>query len=387
MMEREGKDSMRVWLFRPTILVSALAAAIAAGIAAIAQVAPGAVGASMFQVRPFQQPAVLRLASVPSFQFAAEVTSMGAQPAGMAPFIAIEGAGSVLASRGMTVWKLEFNRVVVGDNSLSGTAPLAILTVETDPKAPDNSSYALGFAPPQVLPPGSPAHRVLDNATRALIAGLGDPSSQPLSVGSPMIDLSEGLRRYLKRYMPAIEIVDPINPVAAEGVAFHQGRYGVAGRARDALQLRYGPQSVPLNADATMLFDADTALPLLSDIRLFGNVSVPSVNGPVDYRVRVFVSLPGMRNPGEFLQPPPQRMPAAALPAPGSQAQPPPVQRPAAAPAPQAPQAPTPPRPAGQKLQQDELEQQLLRLKNLHERGLISKEQYEARQKAILDRM
>ena len=253
---------MRHSSIRPlaALLVFVLGAAATVAISALAQVVPRAAGTAALQAMPFKGPTTLRLRAVTNFQFAAEIISLGTVPAGTNAHIAVEGTGSVFPAQTFTSWRFEFTRVAIDGQSLSGTAPLATLSIETDKKRPDLTSYAIGFAPPQILPPRSPAHRLLDNVTRALIAGVGDPSSQPLGIGSPVFDLTEGLRRYLTKFMPAVEITDPISPLAAEGVAFHQERLGVLGRTRDAFQLRYGPQAVPLNADATMLDRKSTRL-------------------------------------------------------------------------------------------------------------------------------
>ncbi|MGQ0676478.1 MAG: SHOCT domain-containing protein [Rhodospirillales bacterium] len=377
---------MRLKLVRLAAVALAIgAAAIAQPTGPSAQVAIGAAGQATFTVRPIPTPTPLKLGAVPKFDFAAELVNSATPLPGLGEYIVVEGTGSVEPSIKTVIWRFEFMKVAVNTAVVQGTGPLAVLTVETDPSSPDESSFALGFAPPQALPPGSPAHRVLDTATRTLIAALADPSGPPLSVGAPLVDVSDGLRRYLKRFLRPMEMTDPINPLTVEGLTLHQGRVGIVARAVDQFQLRYGPQPVALSADATMMFDRPTALPLLADFRVTGDVRAPNMNGPVDVRVKVFVSITGMRSPNEMLRgvPPPARATPAAAPAPQPQAAPQPQRRapPAAAPAPQG--APAPAQPADRQ----QLIQRLEMLKELYQRNLITKEHYEQQQREILNRL
>lgn len=385
--------------FRP-LRAAAVALAVAAAATTSpsgpsAQVAIGAAGQATFTVRPIPTPTPLRLGAVPNFDFAAEVVNTGIKLPGLGDYITVEGTGSVLPANKTMIWRFEFMKVTVDTAVVSGAGgPLAVLTVETDPAKPDESSYAIGYAPPAVLPPRSPAHRVLDTATRTLISALADPSGPPLNVGSPLVDVSDGVRRYLKRFLQPLEMTDPINPLTVEGLTLHQGRVGIVARAQDQFQLRYGPQPVALNADATMMFDRPTAIPLLADFRVTGNVQAPNVSGPVDVRVKVFVSITGMRSPNEMLRgiPQPRGATPAAAPAPSAapQAAPPPQQRrnlPAAAPAPKAAPQPAPAQPSAQPADRQQMIQRLEMLKELYQRNLITKEQYEQQQREILGKL
>jgi hypothetical protein len=378
--------TMRFRPFRSLAVALAVAAAAAAQPGGPqAQVAIGAAGQATFTVRPIPTPAPLRLGAVPNFDFAAEVVNTGIKLPGIGDYITVEGAGSVLPDAQSVMWRFEFMKVTVDTETVVGQqGPLAILSVETDPKNPEASSYAIGFAPPHVLPPRSPAHRVLDTVTRTLIAALADPSGPPLSVGQPLVDVSDGIRRYLKRFLQPLEMTDPINPLTVEGLTLHQGRVGIVARAQDQFQLRYGPQPVALAADATMMFDRPTAIPLLADFRITGNVQAPSVSGPVDLRVKAYVSITGMRSPKEMLRGIPQPRQATPTAAPAPQAAPQPQQRrnvpPASTPAPQA-------QPQVQPAERQQMIQRLEMLKELYQRNLITREQYEQQQREILSRM
>ncbi len=375
--------TMRFKPLRAAAIALAIAAAAVAGpTGPSAQVAIGAAGQATFTVRPIPTPTPLRLGAVPNFDFAAEVVNAGIKLPGIGDYITVEGTGSVLPANKTVIWRFEFTKVTVDTEVATGAgSPLAVLTVETDPARPDESSYAVGYAPPAVLPPRSPAHRVLDTVTRTLISALADPSGPPLSVGAPLVDVSDGVRRYLKRFLQPLEMTDPINPLTVEGLTLHQGRVGIVARSQDQFQLRYGPQPVALTADATMMFDRPTAIPLLADFRITGNVQAPNVSGPVDLRVKVFVSITGMRSPNEMLRGIPQPRGATPAAAPAPAAAPQPQRRaapPAAAPAPQA---------APQPADRQQMIQRLEMLKELYQRNLLTKEQYEQQQREILSKL
>jgi pyruvate/2-oxoglutarate dehydrogenase complex dihydrolipoamide acyltransferase (E2) component len=395
---------MRVRPIRSFAVAVAVAAAAAAGPSGpSAQVVIGAAGSAVVTVRPIPTPTPLRLGAVPRFDFAAEVTNSGVPLPGLGDYIVVEGTGSVAPLGKTVIWRFEFLKVTIDTAVVRGSGPLAVLTVETDTANPDGSSFALGFAPPHELPPRSPAHRVLDTATRTLIAALADPSGPPLAVGSPLVDVSAGVRRYLKRFLQPVEMTDPIAPLVVEGLSLHQGRVGIVARALDQFQLRYGPQPVALNAEALMMFDRPTALPLLADFRVTGTVQAPSVSGPVDVRVKAFLSVTGMRSPNEMLRgvpqprgatpaaapapsqprtgPAPAQPQAAPQTAPARRAAPPPAAAPpAAAPAQQS-------APGAQPAERQQLIQRLEMLKELYQRNLITKEQYEQQQQEILNRL
>ena len=389
--------------FRPLATALAVGAAAAAGPSGpSAQVAIGAAGAAVVTVRPIPTPTPLRLGAVPKFDFAAEVTNAGVPLPGLGDYIVVEGTGSVAPIGKAVIWRFEFLKVTVDTAVVRGSGPLAVLTVETDAANPDGSSFALGFAPPQELPPRSPAHRVLDTATRTLIAALADPSGPPLAVGSPLVDVSAGVRRYLKRFLQPLEMTDPIAPLTVEGLSLHQGRVGIVARAIDQFQLRYGPQPVSLNAEALMMFDRPTALPLLADFRVTGTMQTPSMNGPVDVRVKAFLSVTGMRSPNEMLRgvPQPRGAAPAAAPSPSQPRTGPAPAQPQAAPqaapgrrpappqaAPQAAPAQQPAGPAAPSAERQQLIQRLEMLKELYQRNLITKEQYEQQQQEILNRL
>jgi hypothetical protein len=385
---------MRFRPMRSVAVAAAVAAAAAAGPSGpSAQVVIGAAGSAVVTVRPIPTPTPLRLGAVPKFDFAAEVVNSGVPLPGLGDYIVVEGTGSVAPLGKTVIWRFEFLKVTIDTAVVRGSGPLAVLTVETDTANPDGSSFALGFAPPHELPPRSPAHRVLDTATRTLIAALADPSGPPLAVGSPLVDVSAGVRRYLKRFLQPVEMTDPIAPLVVEGLSLHQGRVGIVARALDQFQLRYGPQPVALNAEALMMFDRPTALPLLADFRITGNVQAPNVNGPVDVRVKAFLSVTGMRSPNEMLRgiPQPRGATPAAAPAPSQPRTGPAPAQPQAAPARRTapPAAPAPPAaaPGAQPAERQQLIQRLEMLKELYQRNLITKEQYEQQQQEILNRL
>jgi hypothetical protein len=168
------------------------------------------------------------------------------------------------------------------------------------------------------------------------------------------------------------------------GEVQHRGRQAVLLRQADELVLRVNYRNVAMRSEATAAIDIATGMPLFVRARLFGPVDLPMIRGPLDYVIRVAVSVDTMDNPVAALAPPPPAEPPPPPTKPRPAAKPPAPTKPAAPTArpsqPAAPPAAAPARPEGPENVARRLEQ----LKKLFDGGLITKEQYDAKQKEIL---
>ena len=188
-----------------------------------------------------------------------------------------------------------------------------------------------------------------------------------------------------------------------QGTVWYDGRRAVLARMLDTVQLYYMFRTVTLLVDAFTIVDRAAGLPLMTRVQLRGNAEVPIFSGPIDYVVTTAIALPGMGNPVEaafafavqhlthvaatlggagFLPamvrvaPPPAPAPKPAAPAPRP--------APQAAPAPARPAEAAPAKPSGRPEGPENVIRRLESLKSLFDRGLITKEQFETRQKEIL---
>lgn len=336
-------------------------------------------------VAPIARPRVLSVVAVPSFRFAAELTNVGVPIAGYPGFGLVEGAGTVIHGPASTVWKIAVQRVFADGMQLAGTAPLALLTIDVSHAPPHRRTAMIDFRGLDLVPqapPGSPARMLMRNVANATVAMIYTPLPSPVGDRAPAVDLSDSFRQVLTRLSPPGEIIRAPAPAFAMGEVQQRGRPAILLRQDGDFVLRTHYRDVAMRSEASAAIDIATGMPLFVRARLFGPVDLKLVRGPVDYVIRIAVSVDDMENPVAALAPPP--------PPPPPQTPPPPVQaKPAAKPPAQPRPAatttkPTPPAAAPQRPEGADVPRRLEQLKKLFDGGLITKEQYDAKQKEIL---
>lgn len=345
---------------------------------------------------PLDGPLTLRPQFVPEFSFVTESLNLGVASPGSTQRVILTGHGTVAPRDNVTIFRLWIDRLHLDSRDFGGGQPFVLVDGEIQPGPQkfrtlsiDTTGYSqfpasgIGVAPSQVI----------RQATEALLDGMFLPPRGSIAMAAPIVDISPALQRDLTRAMPYATLMRAIAPAAIVGARAHDGRPALVAALRDELQLNVAGRAVALNLESEFLIDQETALPLVIRTRIWGAPNAPPLAGPIDYVVRTFVSLPGMQEPMAHLaappiptaapEPPPAappsrseltpKKPAVAKPAPAKEA----PAKPAGAPAKPAPPAAIA-KPGG------DVATRLQTLKGLFDRGLISPEQYEAKQKEIL---
>lgn len=359
-------------------------------------------------VMPITQPLTLAISQVPAFRFAVELTNLGVLLPGGPGFALMEGAGTVARGPRSTTWQLAIDRMFLDGMQLAGSGPMVTLTINMDNAQPAHRVYTANYRGLDAVAqtaPGQPARglvRIMADTAAYLVF---QPLPQPVSERSPVVDFGETFRLYLAKMVPSAQVVRAPAPAFAVGQVVHRGRTGVLARQDDQFVARMFLRDVALRTEATGVIDTETGLPLFVRARAYGPVDLPAMRGPLDFVARLAVSFGTMGNPVEALAPPApvpppagvivvprdkappaaqQRAPAAPTPATPkpaatAPAAKPPAAKPAEPPAPSSPGA-APAQPGGP----DTVARRLEQLKKLFDSGLITKEQYDAKQKEIL---
>jgi len=392
----------------PARLAVAMSLLVAAGTAAAQERAPAAqfLGLADPTLRPLGAPHRLVLGGAPKFRFAIELANAGLPPAGLPRHALAEGSGSVVRGPRSTYWRMTFERLTVERQTYTAVSNFAVLDIEVANDAPARRAYAADYRGLEGSPyggPGSPMRNLIVLIAATAAHGALVPPSQPIGDRSPIYDLGEAMRAPVALTMANAELLQPMAMATALGAIDYRQRRAVLVGLTDRAILRTGHGDVTLRVDAAAAVDRETALPLLSRLRAFGPVDTTGFRGPVDLTVTTALALAGMGDPAQHL---PQPQPVAATPpagrpveGPPGVAGPPGVEGPPGiegppgveGPPPQtvAPAKPRPPSkpaaapkvPAGAS---GDVARRLEQLKSLYDRGLITKEQYEAKQKEIL---
>lgn len=391
----------------------AIVAVIGATLAPVArpQSAPPATSATALPIgaaAPLDAPVALRPQFVPEFAFATEALNLGRVAPGSPQRTILAGRGTVAPRAAVTIFRLWIDRLNLDGREFAGGQPFVIVDGEIQPGPQKFRSLSIDTSGYNQLPPTG--HRaapsqLIHQAIEAFLDGLFLPPRGPVAMAAPLVDLSPALQRDLARMMPYAPMARPVAPATVAGMRVHDGRLALVAALHDDLQLNLGGQPVALRLDHEILLDQETALPILVRTRISGVPNMPPLAGPVDYIVRSFVALPGMRDPIAQLATPP--LPAALTdqlpPFPQRPEMPAPPKKPVAKPAPAkpAPARNAPPQETGPKptaspaapatsapaTSADEVAARLEALKRLLDRGLITPEQYETKQKEILGRL
>lgn len=361
---------------------------VAAGIVALVAHAPLAARAEhkLAPVSPLREPIQLSLAGAPEFRFAAEVVNAGIGRPDLPRRILIAGTGSAHRGLTATVWNLIVLRANLDGQAIGGTTPLAIVTVEIDGTRPNGVTEHSDFRGLNALAggaAGAPAMSMLRSVIAAAALGAYAPPAQPLVQSMPVLNVTLPVERYVRRSLRDARIVQPVPPAIVTGVMFYNGRRAVELQLAGSYAIQYGYATVALRADGVAAIDTATGLPLFTQFRSHGPVQLAVAQGLVDYTMRSAIALPDMPDPVTLLTPPqppaPEPPPAAA--APPKAVPKATVAKPAASP-PAEPK--TKPAPAKPPAAADDAGKRLEQLKSLFDRGLITKDQYDAKQKEIL---
>lgn len=348
---------------------------------------------------PMDAPQQLRPQFVPEFSFVTESLNLARGSAGSPRRVVLSGHGTVAPRESVTIFRLWIERLHTESRDFGGGQPFVVIDGEIQPGPQKFRSLSIDTTGYNQFPASGfsvAPSQLIRQATEALLDGMFLPPRGTVAMATPIVDISPALQRDLTSMMPYAALTRAIVPAAIVGARAHDGRPALVAALRDELQLNVAGRAVALNLESEFLIDQETALPLVIRTRIWGAPNVPPLAGPVDYVVRTFVSLPGMQEPMTHLAAPPiptaaaesppvappsrseltPKKPAVAKPAPATAA----PAKPAASPAKPAPPAPS-------ATPSDDVGARLQTLKGLFERGLITQEQYEAKQKEILGRL
>jgi len=368
---------------------------------AAAQTQPGAAQ----QIQPIAAPVALGFRSVERFRFAIEVANLGAPLPSSPMRIVAEGGGRVLAAGVRGTWDMAFDRLTLDGSPIAGAGPLALLNASVDTTQPHRVSYRADYTGIRTTPPGAGnagiqmiLGQIVDTAAYSLFV----PPQAPVAERTPLVDLNAAMFQFLSYSRLGAQIVQPSAAATPVGLLDYHGRSALMVRQAGPMAVRIMNIDLPLQSEAVGIIDVATGMPLFVRGQLTGPQRLPFMNGAVHYLVRMASAIDGMPDPIAALQPltpPPGQTPppsaAAPMPAPAAMppAAPPPMPMPAAsapraAPAtapvtaplqPAAPAAAQPPAGTSPATQQ-----RLQTLKSLYDQGLITREQYDQRQREIL---
>lgn len=337
--------------------------------------------AAAFTVQPLTAPLELNRQASPRFRFAGEAVNAGAPIPKNPGRVVLEGSGWMSAGERLTVWNLQFERMTLDNAVIVASAPLGSLALNIDvaPGGGRGRSFTTSFdgllRSQYGTFPG--ALRIIKSIADTTAQALYDPPRYPIGDRAPVLDLNPALQRHVFFTLRGAQLVQGAPPATAAGVVGYLGRQGLLVRQAGPFVVRAYGQDLRLQSDAHAIVDMATALPLIVQARVTGNPP-PPVPGQLDYTFRLAFALDNMPDPLQTLAA------AAAPPPPPAPPPPAPVAAPAPRPAPAAAPAPRPP-PAAAPAGTSALQQQRLQsLKGLYDQGLISREQYELRQREIL---
>ncbi|MCC7048368.1 MAG: SHOCT domain-containing protein [Alphaproteobacteria bacterium] len=382
-----------------TVVAAWLSIAAGAGAQEIAPPASPPIGSAA----PLDGPVSLRPQFVPEFAFVTEAINLGRVPAGSPQRAILFGHGTAAPRTNVTIFRLWVDRLHLDGRDFGGGQPLVVVDGEIQPGPQKFRTLSLdttGFAQLPASGYRVAPSRVVQQAIAAFLDGLFLPPRGPTAMATPVVDLTPALQRDLQRMIPSAALMRMIAPATVVGGRAHEGRPALVAALRDEVQLNIAGQAVALGLESEFLLDQETALPIVIRTRMRGLPSSPPPGGPVDYVVRSYIALPGMQDPMTHLATAPvptdaqalpsfperpakiaPKTPAVAKPAPAKEAAPKADAAPAKPPAP-AKAAPAPAPASG-----GDIAARLQALKDLRDRGLITPEQYEAKQKEILDRL
>jgi hypothetical protein len=366
--------------------------------------------ATLYAVQPIAEPSVLVYRHTPSFRFVTVMRNFGPPLPGIPQQTVMEGGGTVIPDTRSTTWRLTVEKLAIDNQVYQASMPLALVTADTvasRPGARFKDVDLRGLASISYgAPPNAPAAVMLRRNLRAISAAMTPPQSAPIGPGSVVYDANPALYDFMYYRVPGAQIVKPLRPLVAQGIVFYMARPGILATVSDAATVLYASRYLTLTVDATAIFDLSSGLPLMVRLHLRGETDLPVYRGPVELVVVNVLALPGMRDPVPdafaMAQPSLDAVPVAmgglgidpsrlAEPATPPKREPPrpaaakPPAKPAAAPEPKAgekPAAAPKPAPAGA-----DVAGRLQQLKDLFDRGLITREQYEAKQLEILGKL
>jgi hypothetical protein len=379
MTGRTMEKTSRVPNFAAAAALAAAAFAVSPPIAA--QTPPA--GAQAAAIRPLAQPVNLTLQPVLAFRFAGESVNAGAPARNGPNRILAEGSGRVSPGRTRALWQLTFERFTLDGGLLAAVGPLAALTVHMDNATRSVASFdadysGLGRSP---LTASNPAYQeIVRRVVDATAYSLYLPPPGGIGQNTPVVDPNPAIQRHLFGIAQGAQIAYPAAPGLAVGIVGYQGRECLIVRQSGPLVVRAFGQDIQLRSEGDGVIDLLTAMPLFLSSRITGGAPLPIVTGPFDYTVRLAVAFDNMPDPMQTLAaaarpaPPP---PAAAAPMPVPAVAAPPRATPAPAPVPPAAASP----PAGVS---PATQQRLQTLKSLYDQGLITREQFEQRQRELL---
>lgn len=353
-------------------------------------------------VFPMDRPELLIINFVPSFRFAAEAINSGVVLPGTPNRLLVEGGGRVARGPRSTAWVLSIDRATIDGTVLAATVPLATLRVSIDNNDQAKRAYTAEFGGLNVVPqtmPGSPLRRILRRTVDTLAFALPMTHSQPVADRAPIFDMGIVLARHFARTAAKAEVVQTPGPLFAAGQILHRGRLAVLARTAGPLTVRAAYREATLLSEFAGAIDVATGLPLFMQVQVHGTIDLLPVRGHVDYSLRFAAAIDDMGDPISVLSPPvPETPPPPPVTAGAPASKPKPTAKPSAAPASKPTTAPSKPavaKPTAKPAEKpapiakpapatDDVGKRLEALKSLFDRGLITKEQYEAKQKEIL---
>lgn len=355
-------------------------------------------------VQPLPAAQRLSIGGAPPFGFAVELVNLGQPVPGAPARVLAEGTGAAFHGLRTTFWRLQFTRLTVDRQVLSAAGPLASVEIDVATDNPFQRSFTASYrGMDATVPPG--------NALRAFVVQIATiaahsvvvPPPRPIPPNGTVYDISEAVNQALQVLFGGAQLMAPIAPATAVGLIEIGRRDALLARLAGQTVARSAQGDVSLRVDGFAAIDRRTGLPLLTRTRFSGVAQLPSLRGPVDMTITFVVVPEGASDAVTALPPSPQMAtgpaPAAALPGRRKDEGPPPETRepaplpaaktpPATPPAAKPPSAKAPPQKAPEAPAKpsagDDVTRRLEQLKSLLDRGLITKEQYEAKQKEIL---
>ncbi len=331
-------------------------------------------------IQPITTPVKLATRPVRGCRFAAEAINAGTPMPNNPQRMAIEGNCDMDMGKQITSWILSVNRLTLDRTVVSAAGPLGNLSVNMDNNAPLLRNHRIDVAGlnASAFATNANAQRTLRRFLDTMAFAVYAPPQAPVGERSPLLEINAALIRHLNGVLRDVQLVQAAPPAFVVGAVAYQNRQSLLVRQSGPFVARAYGQDMALTSQTDGVVDIDTGMPLFLGARVTGDIRMPFASGPVDFTLRLAIALDGMPDPQQTLAaaaaPPPTPMPAAAAPPP--RPVPAPAAAPAAAPAPR----PAPP-PAGATAAQ---QQRLQSLKGLYDQGLISREQFELRQREIL---
>lgn len=355
-------------------------------------------------LQPMPEAQHLSIRGAPPFRFAIELVNLGLPVPGAPARILAEGTGAAHHGLRTTFWRLQFTRLTVDRQVLSAMAPLASVDVDVATDNPIQRSFTASYrGMDSTVAPGNVLRAFVVQIATIAAHGVLVPPARPVAPNGLVYDISEAVNQALQVSFGGAQLVAPIAPATAAGLIEVGRRDALLARLAGSTVARTAQGDVPLRVDGFAAIDRRTGLALLTRTRFSGVAQLASLRGPVDMTITFVIVPEGTGDAVAALPPSPQLMtgtappigtpgagtermapvdsPPPGLAPPPRPAAKPPAAKPAVTPKPQA--APAGDRPAAPAAAGD-VARRLEQLKSLFDRGLITKEQYEAKQKEIL---